>query len=88
MSHHEWSEAVIAQHDIDKPFAPENGQELKFTIGESVVYTNDYGVSFNQKITGFYKPEQTTSLYAVGYRYFLDKDSHWMPVKESNLTQA
>lgn len=84
-SHHEWAEEVIAQHDELKPFAPENGESLKFNIGAPVIYTNDYGVSFPLRVTGHYKPETPCSLYARGYRYLLDKDSHWMPVKEDSL---
>jgi hypothetical protein len=84
-SHHEWSEEVIKQHNENKPYAPENGQPLKFKVGDSVVYTNSYGVSFNLTVTGFYIPEQITSQYATGCRYYLNGSAPWMPVTEESL---
>ena len=86
-SHHDWETEIIAQHARETPFAPENGQPLKFGVGDAVIYTNDYGVSFGpRRVTGLYQPDMPSSLYATGYRYYLDKDSHWMPVKESSLS--
>lgn len=86
-SHHDWETEIIAQHARETPFAPENGQPLKFVVGDAVIYTNDYGVSFGpRRVTGLYQPDMPSSLYATGYRYYLDKDSHWMPVKESSLS--
>ena len=35
-SHHEWAEEVTARHDATKPFAPENGQPLRFKAGDPV----------------------------------------------------
>lgn len=87
-SHYHWEAAVIKRHKMQKPFAPENGRPLQFKIGDPVVYTNDYGVMFAQKVIGLYQPGEMTSLYATGYRYYLDKVSHWMPVKEVNLSPA
>ena len=84
-SHWEWQEEVVAQHDLEKPFAPENGQPLKFGVGDPVIFTNDYGVKFKLRITGFYQPEKPCSLYACGRRYLVDSDSPWFPVKESQL---
>lgn len=84
-SHHDWEDATIQRHDLEKPFAPENGTPLAFKAGDSVIYTNDQGVSFNRTVTGLFQPQQTDSLYATGYRYMLDKDAYWMPVKESSL---
>jgi hypothetical protein len=84
-SHYDWEAEVIARHDLEKPFAPENGETLKFRVGDPVVYTNAYGVAFQRRVTGFYRPESPCSLYARGYRYFLDSDCYWMPVRESNL---
>jgi len=85
-SHHDWAAKVIADHDAEKPFAPENGQPLAFKPGDPVIYTNDQGVSFAFNVSGYYKPVHPCSLYAAGYRYMLDKGSHWMPVKEANLS--
>lgn len=88
VGHHEWSEEVIRQHDAERPFAPENGTELAFQPGDEVIYTNDYGVEFRFQVTGYYRPERSCSLYAVGYRYLLNDSSPWMPVKEANLRRA
>lgn len=84
-SHWDWEEAVIERHQSEKPYAPENGEPLKFKVGDEVIYTNDYGVQFKQTVTGFYQPDQINSLYATGYRYLLDTDCYWMPVRESSL---
>ena len=71
-SYWEWKKRVVAQHDLEKPFAPENGEPLRFKLGDPVIFTNDYGVSFRLRITGFYKPEEPCSLYACGRRYLVD----------------
>ncbi len=84
-SHHEWVKEIIEQHDLKKPFAPENGKPLKFKVGDVVIYKNEYGVTFCRRVTGIYYPYFDCSLYACGARYFLDKNSHWMPVAESSL---
>ena len=84
-SHWKWAEVVCAEHAANKPFAPENGEPLKFQIGDPVIFTNDYGVTFPQRVTGLYPPDSKCSLYATGYRYLLDTASYWMPVKESSL---
>lgn len=84
-SHWEWAKRVIAEHDLTKPFAPENGEPLKFKAGDPVIFTNDYGVSFRLRITGFYTPEEPCTLYASGRRYMVDSSSPWFPVKESSL---
>lgn len=84
-SHWEWCDEVVAAHDRDKPFSPENGEPLKFEIGDPVIFTNDYGVCFRLRITGFYHPEKPCALYATGSRYMVDSDSPWFPVKESAL---
>jgi hypothetical protein len=83
--HHEWVDEVVARHDLGKPFAPENGQALKFSVGDVVTYENDFGVTFRRTITGLYRPEPPSSLYARGYRYLVDSDSPWMPVREAAL---
>lgn len=84
-SHHDWEKTVIGEHAMKKPFAPENGTELVFKIGTPVIFTNDYGVCFKLKVTGFYKPNPIDSMYATGSRYLLDSDSPWFPFKESSL---
>ena len=33
-SHHDYIIEITAQHDALKPFAPENGQPLRFKIGD------------------------------------------------------
>ena len=84
-SHHDWIIAISAQHDALKPFASENGQPLRFAIGDAVVYTNDAGLQFRCRVTGFYRPTGRCGLYALGARYLLNSDSPWMPVWESEL---
>jgi hypothetical protein len=85
-SHHEWAEEVTAQHDAEKPFAPENGQPLRFNVGDSVIYTTPSGIEFRYCITGFYRrPDVPCGLYARGARYLVDSNSPWMPVSESSL---
>ena len=84
-SHYEWEVVVLQKHNEEKPFSPENGQTLKFKVGDPVIYTNDYGVSFALRVTGLYLPKQPCCLYATGSRYLLDKSSYWMPVSEDCL---
>lgn len=82
----DYEKRVIAMHEAEKPFAPENGQPLKFAVGDVVAFTNEYGVMFRGlKVTGFYQPEPIDSLYATGRRYLLDWSSPWYPAKESSL---
>jgi hypothetical protein len=81
----EWEEKMIAEHAVLKPYAPENGQALQFKVGDTVVYTNGYGVKFKRQVTGFYQPEKIDALYATGSRYLLDWDCPWFPVKECNM---
>jgi hypothetical protein len=88
-SHYEWEEEVIARHNSERPFAPENGNPLKFKVGDNVIYTNECGLKFNKVVTGFYKPDKVTGLYARGYRYFLNTDDKYpFPKKESELRLA
>lgn len=84
-SHWEWSERVIAQHDAEKPFAPENGEPLKFKAGDNVIFTNDAGIEFELQVTGLFEPEEPCPLYACGYRYLLDWSCPWFPVEERKL---
>lgn len=85
-SHWEWVERVTAEHDAQKPFAPENGQPLQFRPGDPVIFTNDEGIEFPQRVTGFFaRPEKPCGLYANGARYMLDWACHWFPAKEASL---
>ena len=85
ISHREWRDEVIAQHDLNKPFAPENGEALKFKAGDAVIYTNSNDVTFRRRVTSLYCPDFRCSLYARGARYLIDSDSPWVPVSESSL---
>jgi len=88
-SHHEWAEEVTAQHDAEKPFAPENGQPLRFQVGDSVIYKNDAGIEFPLRVTGFYqRPASPDGMYARGARYLLDWDCPWFPATEASLRPA
>ncbi|CAN7569646.1 hypothetical protein [Acidovorax delafieldii] len=56
-------------------------QECDFNVGDTVTFTNDYGVSFPGKlITGF------ASTIEYGRFIYLDSDSWWFPVKPESLT--
>ena len=73
----------MINRDRTNPFPPENGQSLRFKIGDRVIFTNDYGVVFDEfSVTGYYTEGD---LYQYGYRYLLDWDCPWFPVKESSL---
>jgi hypothetical protein len=87
-SHLDWVEEVVASHNANKPFAPENGEPLKFSIGDEVIYTNAQGCKFKRKITGFYKPSHPCSRYATGGRYLLDWDCYWVPAKQADLSRV
>jgi hypothetical protein len=87
-SHWEWTEEVINKHAETCPFSPENGQPLRFHVGDHVIYTNDYGASFSYTVTGFYRPEPMTALYALGARYLVSSDSPWVPVRECQLRES
>ena len=41
MSHHEAVDELVKRHDATTPFAPENGESLKFNVGDKVTYVND-----------------------------------------------
>lgn len=84
-SHHDWAEHIIAEHDRLKPFAPENGQPLKFKVGDPVIFTNEAGIEYPLTVTGLYQPDSTNTMYATGRRYLLDSDSWWFPVPEASL---
>ena len=85
-SHWAWSDRAIMEHDEKKPFAPENGKPLKFKKGDEVVFRNDNGILFDFTVTGHYRPDTIDCMYATGYRYLLDWDCPWMPVREESLT--
>lgn len=65
-SHNDYIIEITAQHDALKPFAPENGQPLRFKIGDAVIYTNEFGAQFRRRVTGFYRPTALSGLYARG----------------------
>jgi len=69
------------------PAAIENSPSLRFAIGDTVIYTNDYGLEFTYRITGFYR-NFDSPLYAMGARYYVDSSSPWYPVQEDRLTGA
>ncbi len=74
-NHHDYIIEITAQHDVLKPFAPENGQQLRFKIGDAVIYNNEYGVQFRRRVTGFYRPSGLSGHYARGARYLLNPTS-------------
>lgn len=87
-SHWDYEKRVCEQHDRERPFAPENGEPLRFAVGDEVIFTNDAGIEFPLRVTGFYRPEGPCSLYATGRRYLLDWSCPWFPVREASLRPA
>lgn len=82
----EYEKRVVAKHDAERPFAPENGEPLKFAVGDVVTFTNEAGIVFRGlRVTGFYKPDKPCAMYATGSRYMLDWSSPWFPATESSL---
>ena len=89
IDHHAAMKELIALHDATTPFAPENGESLKFNVGDKVTFINDYGCIFEGRIiTKIMERTDDESLYCSGRRYYIDSDCPWMPVKESNLRLA
>lgn len=86
-SHWEWQKEVIAEHEKNKPFAPENGEPLKYKPGDEVIFTNEFGVKFALKVRELYKPVPIDSLYARGKRYLLASSGN-LPVTEASLEPA
>lgn len=86
-SHWKWAEGVIKEHWENLPYAPENGEPLKFQPGDRVIYTNLYGVEFTFTVTSLRSLENLEEdlYYALGQRYNLDWDSPWISVREDCL---
>lgn len=67
-----------------KTTAPE---ETDLKVGDHVIFTNDYGVEFKNRVIGF----ATNDLYVkYGNKKFvyLEKDSFWMPVSVNQLKKV
>lgn len=78
----------VARHDMERPFAPENGQPLRFGIGDAVAIrelmeADGEGITVYQ-VTGYYVRKES-ALYANGKRYLLNVDAHWFPYSEAEL---
>lgn len=55
-----------------------------FKVGDTVKFTNDYGVEFEpRKVIGFTKPEHELH----GRFIHIDTDAPWFPVKPESLTK-
>ena len=68
-----------------KPATTETPQGCEFDLGDTVTFTNDYGVSFEgNKVIGFNNSD--CSLWKYGNRVHLDNDCFWFPVKPDSLT--
>jgi hypothetical protein len=87
-SHWEYVDRVVAEHDDNKPFAPENGQPLKFKTGDAVIYTNPNGIEYYLTVKGLYERQTQGAMYARGARYLLDWSCHWYPAMEANMRAA
>ena len=58
--------------------------KIDFKVGDKVVFTNDYGVSFiDQTIIAIGKHND---LWKYGHCIYLDNDSYWYPVKPESLS--
>ena len=58
--------------------------KIDFKVGDKVVFTNDYGVSFiDQTIIAIGKHND---LWKYGHCIYLDNDSYWYPVKPESVT--
>lgn len=64
------------------------GAVPKFQIGDAVIFTNDYGVTYPGKtIAGI--EDRTEKDFLRGMRYFIEPtDAPWFPVLESNLKRS
>jgi hypothetical protein len=54
-----------------------------FKVGDSVTFTNDYGVAFHNKIVTGFAP-----IVEYGRFVFLDMDAWWFPSKPASLTHT
>lgn len=73
-------------HDATTPFPPENGESLKFKVGDKVTFVNEYGVKcYGRIVTRIMSRADDEAQYCLGKRYYINTDCHWMPVKESQL---
>jgi len=75
----------LASHDLARPFAPENGQPLKFKIGDLVAVRISDEISV-VRVIGYYQARD--GLYARGKRYLLDVETHWVPYSEDQLVKV
>lgn len=57
--------------------------ECEFRIGDTVTFTNDYGVIFRDHIVTGFSP----TVEGEGRFVYLDKDSWWFPVNPLNLSR-
>ena len=53
------------------------------TVGQTVIYTNDYGLKFGPyRVVRFASPDETL---LSGADVFINKTSYWCPVKATSL---
>lgn len=57
--------------------------ECGFSVGDAVIYTNDYGVKFERTVRGF-----TREVTSWGAFVYLDIDCWWCPVRADSLTRC
>lgn len=82
-SYWEWVENVIVQYDQEKFFVLENGQFLKFKVGDFVIYMNLVGLEFVLCVIGFYECLVVfDGMYVKGVCYLLDWECLWFFVVE------
>jgi hypothetical protein len=70
-------------------FQPGSGTGARtsdFCVGDRVMFTNDYGVTFGPRtITGFREPDPD---FLPERTIYIDSDSPWFPVKPSQLRKV
>ena len=58
--------------------------KIDFKVGDKVVFTNDFGVSFTDlTIIAIGKHND---IWKYGHCIYLDKESYWFPVKPENIS--
>lgn len=74
------NEGKITMYETLEEVLPNSDYDLK--IGDKVMFTNDYGVTFGpHEVIGFYKGDLR------GRYVFIDYDCFWFPAKLENLTK-
>ena len=70
-------------NERDDVVMSEPHRECEWKVGDTVKFTNDYGVEFGpRRVVGFTKPENELH----GRFVYIDSDSPWFPVNPEQLS--